>query len=79
MFNLLEDIVIRRTRGFIKSTYPEATIGGKRVHFPQRRLKTIRYDLESTYAGIYEEIVSGIERLALAPDFDTLIWPTSML
>jgi len=67
LFNLLEEIVIRRTRGFIKSTYPEATIGGKRVHFPQRRLKTIRYDLESTYAGIYEEIVSGIERLALAP------------
>jgi len=67
LFNLLEEVVIRRTRAFIRNTYPEATIGGKRVHFPQRRLKTIRYELEATYAGIYQEIVSGIERLALAP------------
>jgi hypothetical protein len=37
------------------------------VHFPERRLKTIRYDLESTYAGIYDEIVSGVESLKLAP------------
>jgi hypothetical protein len=31
------------------------------------KLKTIRYDLESTYAGIYDEIVSGLESLKLAP------------
>ena len=67
LFNLLEEVVIRRTRAFIRTAYPEATIAGKRVHFPERRLKTIRYDLEATYSGIYEEIVSGIERLALAP------------
>lgn len=67
LFNLLEEVVIRRTRGFIRTAYPEATIGGRKVHFPQRRLKTLRYNLEATYAGIYEEIVSGIERLALAP------------
>ena len=45
LFNLLEEVVIRRTRPFIRKAYPEATIGGKRVHFPQRRLKTVRYDL----------------------------------
>ena len=67
LFNLLEEVVIRRTRAFIRTAYPEATIGGKKVHFPERRLKTIRYDLESTYAGIYDEIVSGVESLKLAP------------
>lgn len=67
LFNLLEEVVIRRTRPFIRKAYPEATIGGKRVHFPQRRLKTVGYDLESTYAGIYDEVVSGIEHLRLAP------------
>jgi hypothetical protein len=30
--NLLDEIVIRRTRQFIKKTYPEATIDGKKVH-----------------------------------------------
>lgn len=67
LFNLLEEVVIRRTRPFIRAAYPEATIRGTRIHFPQRRLKTIRYDLEATYAGIYDEVVSGIESLKLAP------------
>lgn len=67
LFNLLEEVVIRRTRPFIRAAYPEATIRGERIHFPQRRLKTVRYDLETTYAGIYDEIVSGIEGLKLAP------------
>ena len=67
LFNLLEELVIRRTRPFIRKAYPEATISGKRIHFPQRKLKTVRYDLEDTYAGIYDEVVSGIENLKLAP------------
>jgi superfamily II DNA or RNA helicase len=67
LFNLLEEVVIRRTRPFIRAAYPEATIRGARIHFPQRRLKTIRYDLEATYGGIYDEVVSGIESLTLAP------------
>jgi superfamily II DNA or RNA helicase len=67
LFNLLEEIVIRRTRPFIRRAYPEATIGGHRVHFPERKLKTVRYDLEATYGGIYDEVVSGIESLKLAP------------
>ncbi len=67
VFNLLEEIVIRRTRHFIRKAYPEATIAGKRVHFPSRKLKTVEYNLEATYAGIYDEIVSGIESLKLAP------------
>ena len=60
-------MVIRRTRAFIRTAYPEATIGGHKVHFPQRMLKTVRYDLEATYAGIYDRIVSGVESLNLAP------------
>jgi hypothetical protein len=63
----LEEIVIRRTRPFIRQAYPEATIRGQHIHFPQRRLKTVRYALEATYAGIYEGVVSGIESLKLAP------------
>lgn len=70
--NLLDEIVIRRTRQFIKRAYPEAVIDGKKVTFPARRLRTVRYDLEGTYAGIYQQIVRAIEDLRLAPyDLET--------
>jgi superfamily II DNA or RNA helicase len=67
LFNLLEEIVIRRTRSFIRKAYPEATIAGKKIHFPKRELKTVQYNLEETYHGIYEFIVNAVESLTLAP------------
>lgn len=67
LYNLLEEVVIRRTRQFIKKAYPDATIEGKKIYFPERKLKTEYYDLEKTYNGIYEQIVTGIEKLKLPP------------
>ncbi|MBN1250076.1 MAG: DEAD/DEAH box helicase, partial [Anaerolineae bacterium] len=67
LFNLLEEVVVRRTRSFIRQAYPKATIGGKAIHWPTRRLRKVSYDLESTYAGLYEEIVAGVDRLHLTP------------
>ena len=67
LFNLLEEVVIRRTRHYVKENYPEATINGKRIKFPERTLHTVRYDLESVYDNIYEEIVALIKQLHLAP------------
>ncbi|MFX0201224.1 MAG: phospholipase D-like domain-containing protein [Candidatus Hodarchaeota archaeon] len=65
LFNLLEEVVIRRTRHYIKEHYPEATINGKRIKFPERTLHTVRYDLESTYNNIYDQIVGEINHLNL--------------
>jgi hypothetical protein len=42
-------------------------IKGRKISFPERKLKTIRYDLEATYEGIYEQIVTGVDSLKLAP------------
>jgi superfamily II DNA or RNA helicase len=76
LFNLLEEMVIRRSRPFIRQAYPNATIRRKEadgtwsemiVRFPERRLKTVQYDLEATYVGIYDEVVNGIDSLQLAP------------
>src|SRR2546421_4341526 len=67
LFNLLEEVVIRRTRPFIKEAYPNATIKGHPISWPERKLKTIRYNLEATYGGIYEKLVNRIEGLKLAP------------
>jgi len=67
LYNLLEEIVIRRTRPFVRRAYAEATIRGEPVRFPERKLRTVNYDLEATYGGIYEEVVAGVESLQLAP------------
>jgi len=66
IFNLLEEVVIRRTRQFIRRAYPEATIRGKKITRPSRQLHTIEYDLEATYEGFYRQIVRKIEVLNLA-------------
>ena len=66
LFNLLEEVVIRRTRAFVRKTYPEAKIRGELVTWPERRLKTVRYDLESTYSGIYDKVVAAVGDLRLA-------------
>src|SRR5258706_1362870 len=67
LFNLLEEVVIRRTRPFIKEAYPNATIKGHPISWPERKLKTIRYNLEAIYGGIYDKLVNRIEGLKLAP------------
>lgn len=67
LFNLLEEIMVRNTRPYIKAAYPNATINGKQVVFPNRTLHTVRYNLGSTYGGLYDEIVAAIDALSLAP------------
>jgi superfamily II DNA or RNA helicase len=67
LFNLLEEIMVRNTRPYIRAAYPNATIKGKPVKFPDRRLHTVAYDLGATYGGIYDEIVAAIDALSLAP------------
>lgn len=67
LFNLLEEIMVRNTRPFIRAAYPNATINGKLVVFPERRLHTVEYDLGAAYGGLYTQIVAEIDRLSLAP------------
>ncbi len=67
LFNLLEEVVIRRTRAYVRKAYPQATIQGEPINWPERELETVRYNLEATYQGIYADVVAGIESLTLAP------------
>ncbi len=67
LFNLLEEIMVRNTRPYIRAAYPNATIGGKLVVFPERHLHTVEYSLGETYGGLYTQVVTEIERLSLAP------------
>jgi SNF2 family DNA or RNA helicase len=67
LFNLLEEIMVRNTRPYIRAAYANATINGRLVVFPERRLHTVEYDLGASDGGLYTEIVTEIERLSLAP------------
>ena len=67
LFNLLEEIMVRNTRPFIRAAYANATVAGKPVRFPDRKLHTMEYNLGATYGGLYAEVVDEIERLSLAP------------
>src|SRR5258708_26866568 len=59
--------MVRNTRPYIKAAYPNATIKGKPVAFPDRKLHTVEYDLGATYGGLYDDIVAAIDALSLAP------------
>ena len=67
LFNLLEEVMVRNTRPYIRVAYPNATIRGKPVAFPNRKLHTVEYDLGATYGGLYDDIVAAIDSLSLAP------------
>ncbi len=67
LFNLLEEVMVRNTRPYIRAAYPNATIRGKPVAFPNRRLHTVEYNLGATVGGLYDEIVAAIDSLSLAP------------
>jgi superfamily II DNA or RNA helicase len=67
LFNLLEEVMVRNTRPYIRTAYPNATIKGKPVAFPNRRLHTVTYDLGATYGELYDKIVAAIDSLSLAP------------
>ncbi|GAA5528203.1 helicase-related protein [Herpetosiphon gulosus] len=65
LFNLLEEVVVRRTRSFIQEHFAEATISGQPLRFPERQLRTIDYSLSATYGGLFERIIQVIEGLRL--------------
>ena len=49
LFNLLEEFVVRNTRPYIQAAYPNATIKGEQVKFPDRKLRTIEYSLSKVW------------------------------
>jgi len=69
LFELLEETTVRRSRLDIKKRQAQGErieLPGKgEIHFPERDLKTIDYNLEKTYAGFYVEISNQIGNLTL--------------
>lgn len=66
LYDLLEEIAVGRSRPFIRKYYAHAKIDGEPISFPERKLNIIRYNIDETYQGIYEECSKAIENLILA-------------
>ncbi len=68
IFDLLEETTVRRSRADIRRRQEageEVIVSGKPVHFPERLLERIDYDLDGTYQGLYHEITDALDRLRL--------------
>lgn len=67
LFPLMNELAVRRDRGFLMRHYPNATFpDGTPVRFPTPRLTSVRYDLDSVCEGVFAEIVDAIGRLTMA-------------
>ncbi|MGB9609236.1 MAG: helicase-related protein [Minisyncoccia bacterium] len=64
--DVLHLISIRRNRNYIKQNYPDATIQGQPIKFPERILENINYKLKEVYQGVYKEITDLIEKAPMA-------------
>ncbi|GIU71458.1 MAG: helicase [Candidatus Nitrosocaldaceae archaeon] len=68
IMRILDEIMVRRTRQFIKENYPNATIEGKKITFPNRELKKIEYSLIELFGNdIYKRVIDTLDRLNLVP------------
>jgi superfamily II DNA or RNA helicase len=68
LYELLEAIGVRRSRLFIRKHYPDAKVDDRQIHFPERRIHSMRYNLQAVYGGdLYHQIANAIETLYLAP------------
>lgn len=68
MHSLLDEIMVRRTRSFIKKAYPQEKIDNKPITFPEREYSTIHYDLVSAVGDdVYAGLIETIENLQMVP------------
>jgi len=64
---LLDVIMVRRTRSYIKDVYGDDRIGGEPIKFPAHQYSPIRYDLAELFGNIFQRILDDIGRLTMAP------------
>ena len=64
---LLDMVMVRRTRSFIKDVYRDDKINGHDISFPRHEYAPIRYSLSKYYGNIFEEVLDGINSLHMTP------------
>lgn len=67
LFPLIDGVAVRRDRRFLEDHYAgDSFPDGTPVRFPKPRLLEKRYDLDSVYPGVFQEIVDCIDGLNMA-------------
>lgn len=64
---LLDSVMIRRTRSFIRDVYKDDKIAGEPINFPTHEYKPIKYDLAGLFGDIFSRLFEDIKSLTMAP------------
>ena len=64
---LLDGIMVRRTRSYIREVYHNDTINGQAIKFPEHEYSPIRYSLADLYGNVFQRILDDMHRLTMAP------------
>jgi len=67
LYDLIEMMAVRRSRTFIKEYYPNATIEGRPINFPDRELERIPYHIHPSLEGLYDTSANAISDCKLVP------------
>ena len=64
---LLDAVMVRRTRSFIRDVYRDDEINGQKITFPDHEYKPIKYDMAGLYGDIFGRLYDDILSLTMAP------------
>ena len=64
---LLDMVMVRRTRSYIKDVYKDDKIEGKKIKFPTHQYLPIKYSLSELFGNIFQKIMDDIGELTMAP------------
>lgn len=64
---LLDGIMVRRTRSYIREVYPKDTINGQPIKFPDHEYSPIHYSLADLYGNVFQRILDDMDKLTMAP------------
>ena len=64
---LLDTVMVRRTRSFIRAVYDNDKINGREITFPDHEYKPIKYDMAGLYGDIFKRLYGDIRSLTMAP------------
>ena len=64
---LLDAVMVRRTRSFIRKVYEDDEINGRKITFPDHEYKPVNYDLAGLYGDIFGRLYDDVMSLTMAP------------
>lgn len=64
---LLDHVMVRRTRTYIRKVFRNDKINGKPIEFPSHDYARIDYSLSQIYGNVFQRMLECIERMEMAP------------